>query len=76
MIHNEDSKFVAIGVYVALYHKGAFYLFGGWTGSASVHLEYTKKIARLNTTSDSWSIVGCPPEFYENDTLSKLGQLS
>ena len=41
--------------YAALYHDSAFYLFGGMTRSSY----YSQTIARLDTTTLTWSKVGC-----------------
>ena len=60
-IRNEDSQ--SFGSYAALYHESAFYLFGGeshYSGKSQTH--YQKKIERLDTQTNTWSRVGCPPK--------------
>ena len=44
-----------ISSYAALYHDGAFYLFGGDTKSN----RYSQTIARLDTEANIWSKVEC-----------------
>ena len=54
---NRETEY--LGKYAALYHDGAFYLFGGRT---SENLN-SQTIARLDTKTTKWSKGGCHKNF-------------
>ena len=66
----EDYPFDSTSVshYAALYHDGAFYLFGGdfWK------TEFSPTIARLDTKTEKWSEGGCHENFPENKSHEEL----
>ena len=55
LTHYEGLEFLSY--YASLYHDGAFYLFGGWTGT-KVSKKYKSTIARLDAQTSKWSKVG------------------
>ena len=69
---NRETEY--LGMYAALYHDGAFYVFGGWAPSASV----STTIARLDTKTTKWSKGGCHQKilkFLLSCSLGKAGTL-